>query len=65
MIQLTKQLMGNYEERLLEIGVKEKKGLSGTEMRDSGLDPRGIVVIILIRVVIERHPLSKACGEWS
>lgn len=49
---------------LLEIGIKVEKGLSGTKMPDSGLDPRGITVIVQVRIIIEHHTLSKALSEW-
>lgn len=50
---------------LLEIGVEVEKRLGGTKVRHPGLDPRGILVIIQIRVIIKRHALSKAGGERS
>lgn len=47
----------------MRIEVEER--LSRSEMRDPGLDTRGIMVIIDVRVVIKHHALSEALGERS
>lgn len=45
--------------------IEVEEGLGGSEMRDPGLDPRGIMVIIDVRVVVKHHAVSEALGEWS
>jgi hypothetical protein len=45
--------------------VQVQKGLSGTEVRDPGFNPRSIAVIIQLRIIIKHHALSKALGKGS
>ena len=44
--------------------IKIQEGASRTKARDPGFDPRGIYIIIKLWVIVKRHAVGKALGEW-
>lgn len=53
------------KKNLLEMRVEIKEGVGGTKVRDSGLNPGGIAVIIHVWVEVKHHAVSEAVGEGS